>query len=296
MSLFALKILALLAMTIDHIGLVFGWQGWDLLPFSSRILRTIGRVSFPLFAFCLARGWHTTRNRKRYFQNLLLGAVVSQMPFTMAFYAPNLTVACPKDSLFRFEAEYGIFAAVAVGTYWGLILQRRWENSILAVGAATILPGIRLRVHGIWLLCENSSVFYTFLMAFVCLYALQKKYAFPSVRRIWLLLAVPILWVGYGLPADYGTGLVGIALIVGLSELSTRRQQALFLVGWSLLYYGGLVGDLYSAASCMVACIFILLYDPNIPNRFRAKRFFYWYYPTHLLLLGIINVGMRFLR
>ena len=39
MSLFALKILALLAMTIDHIGLVFGWQGWDLLPFSSHFTK-----------------------------------------------------------------------------------------------------------------------------------------------------------------------------------------------------------------------------------------------------------------
>lgn len=296
MSLLAIKILALLTMTIDHIGLVFGWQGWDLLPFSSKILRTIGRISFPLFAFCLARGWHTTRNRKQYFKNLLLGAVVSQIPFSMAFYAPNLTTGFPDDSFFRFEEEYVIFAAVAMGAYWEAVLHRQWENSIFVVGIAAILPGIRLQVHGIWLLCENSSVFYTFLMAFVCLYALQKESAFSSTKRVWLLLAIPILLVGYGLPADYGTGLVGVALIVGLSELSTRRQQTIFLAVWSLLYYGVLLGDPYSMVSCTAACGFILLYNPNISSPFRAKRLFYWYYPMHLLLLGGINAGIRFWR
>lgn len=57
MSAFGLKMVALLAMTCDHLGLVLGRDGWGLLPLDSTILRAIGRMAFSLFAFCLAQGW-----------------------------------------------------------------------------------------------------------------------------------------------------------------------------------------------------------------------------------------------
>lgn len=295
MSFLTLKILAAVAMLADHIGLVFGWQGWNLLPFSSTILRTIGRVSFPLFAFCLARGWHTTRNRKRYFQNLMIGAAASQIPFTLAFYGSNLTATVSYGAFVHFDGLYCLFAAVAVYSYWSLVLNRRWQNSILIAGAAAILPGIRLQICGVWILSENENVFYTFLMAFLCLYILQERYRFSFARRGWLFVAVPLLLIGYGLPADYGTGLLGMVLIVGLAQLSTSRQQAVFLAMWSLLYYGFFLGNLWGLLACMVACGMILAYRPNRHSVFRAKKFFYWFYPVHLFLLGIINVGIRFI-
>lgn len=295
MSLFALKLVAVLAMTIDHIGLVFGQQGWNLLPFSSSVLRTVGRISFPLFAYCLARGWHTTGNRQKYFQNLLCGAVASQIPFSMAFCSDNLAAGETNAYFFHFDGIYCLFAIVAVSSYWIFILNNKWKNSVLIAGVAAILPGIRLQIHGVWILGETGNVFYTFLAAFLCLYSLQVRDSLTRTKRIWLLLALPILLVGYGLPADYGTGLVGLALIVGLSILSTNRQQAIFLAMWSLLYYGVILRNPYSMLACAVSCGFVLLYDPKIPSRFRAKRFFYWYYPIHLFLLGGINVGLRFL-
>ena len=53
-----LKIIALIAMTIDHIGLQF-------LPHVT-ILRIIGRLAFPIFAYMIAEGCLHTRNRRRY--------------------------------------------------------------------------------------------------------------------------------------------------------------------------------------------------------------------------------------
>lgn len=289
MSQFFLKMIALVAMTIDHIGFVFGTEGWNLLTLDSAIFRAIGRVSFPLFAFCLAQGWRQTHHRKRYFQNLAAGAVVSQAPFSMAFYAPNLSASHSEETLFQFSWAYLFCGIVATWVYWHFLLHRQYERSLLLIGLAALIPGIRWKIHGLWLLCENLNVFYTFIMALFCLYILAHRYRFEKGERLGLLIALPILLAAYAMLADYGTGLLGIVLIVGFSLLETKRQQIVFLLLWSLLYYGFLVRNPLSTLSCAFAGIFILLYNPAVQGRFRAKKLFYAFYPIHLLILGLFN-------
>lgn len=64
----ALKILAAIFMTIDHIGVI-------LFP-QSAILRILGRLALPIFAFMIAEGCKYTRNRRKYFGMVFgLGAV-----------------------------------------------------------------------------------------------------------------------------------------------------------------------------------------------------------------------------
>ena len=53
-----LKIIALVAMTCDHVGS-------QLLP-QFPVLRIIGRLSFPIFAYMIAEGCTYTKDRKRY--------------------------------------------------------------------------------------------------------------------------------------------------------------------------------------------------------------------------------------
>ena len=65
----ALKLIALVCMTADHIGLL-------LYP-HLHILRIIGRVAFPIFAYMIAEGCRYTSNRLRYFIIIfLLGAAM----------------------------------------------------------------------------------------------------------------------------------------------------------------------------------------------------------------------------
>lgn len=72
-----LKWIALITMTIDHIGAI-------LYPENS-VLRMIGRLSFPLFCYLLVLSLESTRNVKRYFARLFIFAFVSQVPFYLAF-------------------------------------------------------------------------------------------------------------------------------------------------------------------------------------------------------------------
>lgn len=68
-----LKILACILMLVDHIG-------FCLFP-RVLILRMIGRLAFPLFAFQIAIGFSHTKNKKQYMIRMFLFAITSQLPF-----------------------------------------------------------------------------------------------------------------------------------------------------------------------------------------------------------------------
>lgn len=75
MSSFVLKIIAVIAMTIDHIGYAF-------FPKLS-ILRIIGRIAMPIFAFQIALGFKHSKNRKNYIYRMLAFSLISQIPFIL---------------------------------------------------------------------------------------------------------------------------------------------------------------------------------------------------------------------
>jgi hypothetical protein len=87
----AFKFIALLTMTIDHIG------AFTLLPYIEAhpdiqylmtiyyVMRSIGRIAFVMFAFMIAEGFHKTRDVKKYFLRLFYYAVFIEV-FIVIYY------------------------------------------------------------------------------------------------------------------------------------------------------------------------------------------------------------------
>ena len=71
-----LKIIALVAMTCDHVGLMF-------FP-RVTVLRIIGRLAMPIFAWMIAEGCAHTRDRRRYLLQLLGLALLCQVVYFVA--------------------------------------------------------------------------------------------------------------------------------------------------------------------------------------------------------------------
>lgn len=74
---FQLKWIAIITMLIDHTGVV-------LFP-SMRIWRMAGRIAFPVFCFLLVEGFFHTRDIYRYMTRLGLFALISEIPYDLAF-------------------------------------------------------------------------------------------------------------------------------------------------------------------------------------------------------------------
>lgn len=73
---FTLKMIAIVAMLIDHVGAV-------LLP-QYRILRIIGRIAFPIFTYTLVEGFIYTHDVKKYMMRMGILALISEIPFDLA--------------------------------------------------------------------------------------------------------------------------------------------------------------------------------------------------------------------
>lgn len=99
-----LKWIAILVMMLDHAGaglienqLLNVWENsvlgnvlseeqWMYWLGIDGILRSIGRLAFPIFCFLLVEGFHYTSNRKRYVVQMLLFALISELPFDYALF------------------------------------------------------------------------------------------------------------------------------------------------------------------------------------------------------------------
>lgn len=98
LSNFDLKILAIITMTIDHIGAII-YPNIDAF-------RIIGRISFPIFCFLLVEGFKHTHNRFRYFIRLLLFAIITQPIYDYAFNNHELNI------LFTFSLSFLLLSSI----------------------------------------------------------------------------------------------------------------------------------------------------------------------------------------
>ena len=129
-----LKLIAAAAMLADHVGLMF-------FP-EAELVRIIGRLAFPIFAFMIAEGCKYTRNKLRYFLQLFGLALGCQIVYFIADGSMYLSV------LFTFSlAVLSIFALQNYKSNPGIFSALLF---VTAVAAVYLLNQVLTLDYGFW--------------------------------------------------------------------------------------------------------------------------------------------------
>ncbi len=186
-----LKIIALVSMFIDHIGAgiieirlddyILAGQKYcpeymDLLAID-RILRNIGRISFPILVFLLVEGFEKTRNAWKYLSRLLLFAVISEVPFDLCMFR---TVWYPRYQNVLFTLSLGVLMLI-IFSYTARIGDAVLEffvDIIIAVGMCFVANYIR---------CDYR---YMGIAAVALLYFCKSKRLYSVLMLGWIGVAV----------------------------------------------------------------------------------------------------------
>lgn len=126
-----LKIIAIVTMLIDHIGACFiengllhgyndevyaimntQWgESWYMVD---TVLRCIGRISAPIFFFLLVEGFLHTHNMKKYIIQMLVFALLSEIPYDLAF---SHALYDPIAQNIFFTLSIGLFVLIGIKVF-----------------------------------------------------------------------------------------------------------------------------------------------------------------------------------
>ena len=187
-----IKIIAVVSMTIDHIGGAFFPQ----YP----AFRWIGRIAFPLFCYCLTVGMMYTGDIKKYLLRLGAFAVISQPFWILAFNSDDIT-----GNIFNLNIFFTLIVSLlgACG-----FKERKWWLFILALILLNVInfdyamTGLILIL--IFYLCRNKPWLGAAVYTLTYLPALNGNMADPLALKIgghaigfeiFALLALPFIYI-----------------------------------------------------------------------------------------------------
>lgn len=252
----SLKWIAVISMLIDHTAEVLMNHNAALTaPIWAQIyvlMRGIGRIAFPIYAFLLVEGFLHTRDVKKYLTRMFLFAVVSEVPFDLAvFHTPFYW---GYQNVF-FALFLGLLALA--GIRWGA--SDGLESSQLVQGQSAESRSAQDSVmHGKKAAYQNGEMFVG--------------------AGLWKQAIALILCVGAAqlINCDYGAFGVFFIVLLYMTRFDPKTQTVL-----------GALSLIWERPG-ILAFIPIRLYN-GTRGRCGNKYFFYAFYPAHLLALWCIG-------
>jgi len=223
-----LKMIAIFTMLIDHIGYV-------LFP-EIILFRIVGRIAFPIFTFLIAEGYCHTRDVKKYMSRLALFAIISEIPFDLAFHM----------DVFYWQGQ-NIFFTLLLGLL-AIDLYDRYKEKNKFLGSLCVLA-----------MCIISFVFKTDYYVFGVL-IIFTFYRYRNHTKL-KLMAVSIL-------------LIMLTVVIALSK-------------------GGFVFENTYQIASLLSLGFIHMYNNKPGIKLHSMKYLlYAFYPTHIVLLYLVKVGV----
>lgn len=233
-----IKYIAMAAMFLNHISILFMKSG----TFISEVFLDIGYFTAITMCYFLAEGFYHTRSKKRYLYRLMLFALISQIPYCLAFTYDGILEFCGFNMIFT------LFICFCI-----LLAYERLSDK--ALRRAVILALTLLSLISDWSLLAPI-----FTILFV--------WAKGSEDKTKIAFAVSMMLFG----------------ILNFAEKTVN-----FPVGISILYaFISMIGI------ALAGITIIYFYNGKRMEKGRrfSKWFFYWFYPVHLMMLGIIRIMM----
>lgn len=290
------KLVGIITMLIDHMAATVllrymyagGWSNGLYILYT--ILRLVGRLGFPIFCFLLVEGFERTRSKTKYALRLLLFALISEIPFDLAFSASVLEFGYQNV---YFTLFLGLLA-MCVYDYFENHKIPFVVQSLLFV-AGIVLIGARLVRYYFQHILPFGDLFFImgFWAAIICLLIILIIYGqsmgWDRMRLIGMDLAA--LWLFMRLADLLHTDYSGMGILTITAIYVFRGSNILPMVA------GCVVLSLMSSSEAAAFLAVIPVAKYNGKRGLKLKYLFYAFYPVHLLLLWLVawRMGLGFI-
>ena len=214
-----LKLIAMISMVFDHAGdMFFPDVMWP---------RMIGRLAMPIFSFFIAEGFSHTRDKKKYLCRLGIFALISEIPFDLAFEG--------KIGFSHQNIMLSFFlAVVALMLYDWIQSGTKSEENHASIGK-TVLGVIAVAaIAALSLLLRADYTIFAVIAVFL-FYVLRQKH--------------PLVRTGVGVAFLALTRTVGYYCTTGLSFIPLAMYNGKKGKGLKWLFYGFYPGHLLLLAA-----------------------------------------------
>ena len=310
-----LKIIAIVAMLIDHIAAVcldsyiatvmpteayydsnaalkFLAQ-YGTVYYGDMAMRLIGRFGFPVFVFLLVEGFMHTSNIKKYIRNLAIFALISEIPFNLAMNA----------TLFCFDYQ-SVFVTLLIGvlTLSGIkyVSDKTYSEKLsplfyvaaalfgLMLGGLIYNSDIEGFFSGFGLIIEKMYYYIAGIIIGLLIMIFKAK-SLSFEQKMAFTFSVPIIYAGTVfadvLNTDYASwGVFTIVVMYYYRNASYKKRMGMGALALTIM-------------QGIEVTSFLMMIPANMYNGKRGlklKYFFYAFYPVHLLILYLITLALGY--
>ncbi|MCI5823099.1 MAG: TraX family protein [Lachnospiraceae bacterium] len=198
----AIKIIAIVAMTIDHIAwAVFPGYPKEVLPM---VMHIVGRLTCPIMCYFIAEGYHYTRDINKYTLRLFLFAIVSHFAYIFA----STDYVDVKSFIPFYYGNVLNQTSVMWSLAWGLVMLRvvmseKIQSNLLNVGLVVLI-------------CLVSFPSDWSCVAALCIMAIGANRGNFKAQMSWMILYVAIYSLVYFFALDKVYGLMQMAVVLSI--------------------------------------------------------------------------------
>jgi len=269
-----LRIIAMITMFIDHTGVL-------LFP-DVDILRTIGRIAFPIFAYGIAVGYAHSSNRLKYALRLLIFGLIAELPYMYLNY--DFTRELYHYNVMLFFA----YSFIMLYLYDQVRIKFKEKSNVVAVLLSLLIIIVIYLPEVIDYNFDDFAFSYnSYGLLMILLFYVYRDRVSATIIGYLLLTLLSTYQLGATVLAHNSLEWIGEK--IGFFESLTR-----FNIVWNNIttYKNGLMtlnGYFLQARSLMGLGFILILRNQEV--KLPLNRYFsYMFYPVHIALIILIRI------